>query len=101
NGNEIFSIIVCVATEVCVLLSEPSPCRIGSERIALALPVHRRFRIPAIASIESHILVGAIETRSLPSSLAAARHGFTFYLADPSARLTSIAEAVRVNRPYL
>jgi hypothetical protein len=29
-------------------------------------------------------LVGAIETRSLPSSLAAARRGFTFYLADSS-----------------
>jgi hypothetical protein len=26
---------------------------------------------------------------------------FTFYLADPSARLTSIARAVQVNRPYL
>jgi len=36
-------------------------------------------------------LVGAIETRSLPSSLAAAHRGFTFYLADPSARLTTIA----------
>jgi hypothetical protein len=36
------------------------------------------------------LLVGAIETRSLPTSLAAARRGFTFYLADPSARLTSI-----------
>jgi hypothetical protein len=35
--------------------------------------------------------VGAIETRSLPSSLAAAHYGFTFYLADSSARLTSIA----------
>ena len=32
-------------------------------------------------------MVGAIETRSLPGSLAAARRGFTFYLADPSARL--------------
>ena len=28
-------------------------------------------------------MVGAIETRSLPNSLAAARRGFTFYLADP------------------
>jgi len=36
--------------------------------------------------------VAAIETRSLPSSLAAAHRGFTFYLADPSARLTSIAQ---------
>jgi len=36
-------------------------------------------------------LVGAIATRSLPSSLAAAWRGFTFYLADPSARLTAIA----------
>jgi hypothetical protein len=44
--------------------------------------------------------VEAIETRLLPSSLAAARRGFTFYLADPSARLTSIAQAVRVNRRY-
>src|SRR5262249_34786851 len=44
--------------------------------------------------------VAAIETRSLPSSLAAAHRGFTFYLADPSARLTSIAKAVQVNRPY-
>ena len=35
-------------------------------------------------------LIGAIETRSLFSSLAAARRGFTFYLAD-SARLTRIA----------
>jgi len=35
--------------------------------------------------------VAAIETRSLPSSLAAAHRGFTFYLADPSARLTPIA----------
>jgi len=43
-------------------------------------------------------LVGAIETRSLPSSLAAARRGFTFYLADPSARLTPIARAVPVWR---
>jgi hypothetical protein len=38
-----------------------------------------------------HLKVAAIETRSLPSSLAAARRGFTFYLADPSARLPSIA----------
>ncbi len=38
--------------------------------------------------------VAAIETRSLPSSLAAAHRGFTFYLADPSARLTPIAKAV-------
>jgi N-acetylneuraminic acid mutarotase len=44
--------------------------------------------------------VAAIETRSLPSSLAAAHRGFTFYLADPSARLDSIAKAVQVNRPY-
>src|SRR5215831_4275547 len=44
--------------------------------------------------------VAAIETRSLPRSLAAAHRGFTFYLADPSARLTSIAKAVQVNRPY-
>ena len=36
-------------------------------------------------------LVGAIATRSLPRSLAAARRGFTFYLADPCARLTTIA----------
>jgi putative transposase len=43
------------------------------------------------------ILVAAIETRSLPSSLAAAHRGFTFYLADSSARLTSIAKAVRVS----
>ena len=35
-------------------------------------------------------LIGAIETRSLFNSLAAARRGFTFYLAD-SARLTTIA----------
>src|SRR5439155_12119781 len=31
-----------------------------------------------------------------PSSLAAAHRGFTFYLADPSARLNSIAKAVQV-----
>jgi hypothetical protein len=54
-----------------------------------------------LASGRVSIQVAAIETRSLPSSLAAARRGFTFYLADPSARLTSIAKAVRVNRPYL
>ena len=53
-----------------------------------------------LASGRVSIQVAAIETRSLPSSLAAARRGFTFYLADPSARLTSIAKAVRVNRPY-
>ena len=44
-----------------------------------------------LASGRLSIQVGAIETRSLPSSLAAARRGFTFYLADPSARLTTIA----------
>src|SRR5437899_8356871 len=46
--------------------------------------------------------VAAIETRSLPSSLAAAHRGFTFYLADPSARLTSTPNAfgVQVNHPY-
>src|SRR5947207_9745263 len=53
-----------------------------------------------LASGRLSIQVGAIETRSLPSSLAAARRGFTFYLADPSARLTSIAKAVQVNRRY-
>jgi hypothetical protein len=53
-----------------------------------------------LASGRVSIQVAAIETRSLPSSLAAARRGFTFYLADPSARLTSIAKAVRVNLPY-
>ena len=52
-----------------------------------------------LASGRVSIQVAAIETRSLPSSLAAARRGFTFYLADPSARLTSIAKAVRVTRP--
>jgi len=36
-------------------------------------------------------LIGAIETRSLFNSLAAARRGFTFYFGDPSARLTRIA----------
>jgi hypothetical protein len=38
-----------------------------------------------------------------PYLLAAARRGFTFYLADPSARLTTTPNAfgVRVNRPYL
>ena len=35
----------------------------------------------------------ATETRLLPSSLAVTRCGFTFYLADPSPRLTSIAFA--------
>src|SRR5947208_9165554 len=46
--------------------------------------------------------VAAIETRSLPSSLAAAHRGFTFYLADPSARLTSTPNAfgVQVHHPY-
>src|SRR6266516_2156619 len=46
--------------------------------------------------------VAAIETRSLPSSLAAAHRGFTIYLADPSARLTSTPNAfgVQVNHPY-
>jgi len=44
--------------------------------------------------------VGAIETLSLPSSLTAARRGFTFYLADPSALLTTTPNAfgVRVSR---
>ncbi len=64
-----------------------------------------------LASGRVSIQVAAIETRSLPSSLAAARRGFSFYLADPSARLTSIAhpwyrrltsiaKAVRVGRPW-
>jgi hypothetical protein len=50
-------------------------------------------KIPAgrFVSGGSISLVGAIETRSLPRSFAAARRGFTFYLADPSARLTTIA----------
>src|SRR5216110_2192210 len=39
--------------------------------------------ISGLASGRLSIQVGAIETRSLPSSLAAARRGFTFYLADP------------------
>jgi len=47
------------------------------------------------------IEVAAIETCSLPRSLAAAHRGFAFYLADPSARLTTIAKAVRMNCPYL
>jgi hypothetical protein len=46
-------------------------------------------------------LLVAIETRSLPSSLAAFRRGFTFYLADPSTRLTAIARTVQLNRLYL
>ena len=50
-----------------------------------------------LPSARVNIQVAAIETRSLPSSLAAARRGFTFYLADPSARLTSIAKAVQVS----
>jgi len=52
-----------------------------------------------LASGRVSIQVAAIETRSLPSSLAAARRGFTFYLADPSARLTSIAKAVSGEPP--
>ena len=43
------------------------------------------------------IEVAAIETCSLPRSLAAAHRGFAFYLADPSARLTTIAKAVRMS----
>jgi hypothetical protein len=41
------------------------------------------------------ILVAAIETRSLPSSLAAAHRGFTFYLADPSGPVDLNPERVR------
>src|SRR3954454_406852 len=53
-----------------------------------------------LASGRLSIQVGEIVPRSLPSSLAAARRGFTFYLRDPSARLTSIAKALQVNRRY-
>jgi hypothetical protein len=55
--------------------------------IAKAVRVNRPY-----LTFKRCFLVAAIETRSLPSSLAAARRGFTFYLADPSARLTSIAK---------
>jgi hypothetical protein len=36
--------------------------------------------------------VHRFETRSFPNSLAATLHGFTFYLADPSARLRKFAQ---------
>src|SRR4029077_20162948 len=45
--------------------------------------------------------LSTFKTRSLPDSARCYPRNFTFYLGNPSARLTTIARAVRVNRPYL
>ena len=53
----------------------------------LARPLLAERSLTQLKDRDSVKKVAAIETRSLPSSLAAANRGFTFYLADPSARL--------------
>jgi hypothetical protein len=90
-GNDPFVIAECLARPVL------------AERLIADLSAQHQAERPEslrTAGLQMSKKVAAIETRSLPSSLAAAHRGFTFYLADPSARLNSIAEAVQVNRPY-
>ena len=90
-GNDPFVIAECLARPVLTerLIAD------GSIR-------HQTGHLEALrmAELQMPNKVAAIETCSLPSSLAAAHPGFTFYLANPSARLNSIAKAVQVNRPY-
>jgi N-acetylneuraminic acid mutarotase len=90
-GNDPFVIAECLARPVL------------TERLITDVPAeHQTGRLEFLRTAETQMpqKVAAIETRSLPSSLAAAHRGFTFYLADPSARLNSIAKAAQVNRPY-
>jgi len=90
-GNDPFVIAECLARPVL------------AERLIGDLSTQDRTgRLDSLRTAENQMptKVAAIETRSLPSSLAAAHRGFTFYRADPSARLSPIAKAVQVNRPY-
>jgi hypothetical protein len=106
-GNDPFVIAECLARPVLAeRFANGDPVATAPNAFGAAHPARMPPQKPALAGwlakaeTQLPVKVAAIETRSLPSSLAAARRGFTFYLADPSARLTSIAKAVQVNRPY-
>ena len=52
---------------------------------------HSRFPVLVAATLAALPSTRAIETRSLPTSLAATRRGFTFYVAFPQRSIASLA----------
>src|SRR4029453_11150954 len=106
-GNDPFVIAECLARPTLAeRFANGDPVATASNAFGAAHPAGMPPQKPLLAGwlakaeTQVPMKVAAIETRSLPSSLPAAHRGFTFYLADPSARLDSIAKAVQVNRPY-